>query len=121
MTIDTDLLTCMTYLSVWEFRFPRYKDRHPTENKECVDIRNVPVGFKLRVSFSPLHTDDNHPVENKETRYWYSPVSHENHNSKCQIKMVRPLKELNSHTLTILQPCLQDKSISMRCVTVVVT
>ena len=42
----------------------------------------LPVGFKLGVSFSPLHADDNHPVENKETSYRNCPVSKEQHDGK---------------------------------------
>ena len=32
----------------------------------------VPVGFKLGISFSPLHADGDHPIENEEACGWYS-------------------------------------------------
>ena len=45
--------------------------------KNGLMLCNLPVRFKLGVSFSFLHIDDNHPVENNKAHDWYSPECEE--------------------------------------------
>ena len=46
----------------------------------------IPVGFKLGISFSPLHTDGDHPIENEEACAWQSVGSDKPVNRRCQKK-----------------------------------
>ena len=75
----------------------------------------VPVRFKLRISFSPLHADDHHPIENKEACNRHCPVSKKNHNGKCQVYLVSIIKELGTDTFTSLHSCLQGKLVHFSC------
>ena len=75
----------------------------------------LPVGFKLGVSFSPLHTDDHHPVENKEACYWNCPISKEYHYGEYKVHLVSTLKELGTDALTFFHPRLQGIQFSMTC------
>ena len=52
--------------------------------------------------FPPLHTDNNHPVKNKEACAWYSIVDDEKDNSKGKIKFLCfiSLENKLTHTLT---------------------
>ena len=64
-----------------------------------------PVGFKLRVPFSPLHADGNHPVEKKEAGTWHSIGCEKPAHGKREIKLIcdRTLKQIPADTCTILQ------------------
>ena len=73
----------------------------------------LPVGFELGVSFSPLYTDGNHSIENKETCHRHSPISYENHNGECQVDMTRIFKELTVYTLPILHVHLKNFKVIM--------
>ena len=53
-----------------------------TEHEECADIMFLPVRLKLRVSFSPLHGDNNYSVQNKETGTRYGVVRKEQGNGE---------------------------------------
>ena len=55
-------------------------------NKQKINLNSsLRIGFKLGVSFSPLHADGNHPVENKEACTWYSVKKEESKDCKKHI------------------------------------
>ena len=62
------------------------------------------ISFKLRVSFSPLHADDDHPVENKEASTRYGVKKEESKDCEEQIHCFRQgaLEEEVTNTLAIL-------------------
>ena len=72
---------------------------------------NLPARLQLKVSFSPLHRDDHHPIENKETGAWNSIVRKEQGNGERQVHITGTcaLKELSTHTLMTLQSSLKYK------------
>ena len=73
---------------------------------------NLPARLQLKVSFSPLHRDDHHPIENKETCAWNSIVRKEQGNGERQVHITgtRALKELCADTLITLHPSLKHKT-----------
>ena len=47
------------------------------------------VGFKLGVSFSPLHTDCDHPVENEEAGARHRVERYKGAGSEGQVHLIR--------------------------------
>ena len=77
---------------------------------------NLPIGFKLGVSFSPLHADGNHSIEDKETCARHGIKSHKSTGSEGQIHFIRQgaSPEVPTVTDAVLHVRLNQKNSNVR-------